>query len=169
MSWHSFQPPVPHSEPTPAVPTSHCTSWPAAPAQQPDEPQTLQPEPYTSRAQSIQAARAYLIHHQVVVTLVPVAVLHSGRNAGGFGQGQRKRLHQALLSPLHAPSGGPHGQLCPPISVGFSARLLAGFLPPTQQPHTHRMPRQLLLLLAPLQPHLLIRRALWRRRHALSR
>lgn len=53
VSWQSralpgtaFSPEVPHSEPNPAVPTSHCTSWPAAPAQQPNEPQTLQPRPY---------------------------------------------------------------------------------------------------------------------------
>lgn len=46
-----------------------------------------------------QAPRAYLIHHQVVVTLVPIAVLQGGRNPEGLSQ-DREMLDQALCSAL---------------------------------------------------------------------
>ena len=158
MSWHS---------PSAMLRTNpSCASIPLhwAPAQQPNEPQTLQPEPCTSWEQSRAPCRQpglHLIHHQVVVTLVPVAVLRDGRNVWVRAEG---RGRTRLCSPQT-----PRAALPPPPPWGFSARFLAGFLPPTQQPHTHITPRRLLLLLAPLQPHLLVRRALWRCRHALSR
>lgn len=44
-----------------------------------------------------QAPRAYLIHHQVVVTLVPIAVLQGERNPEGLSQ-DREMLNQSLCS-----------------------------------------------------------------------
>lgn len=123
MSWHS---------PSAMLRTNpSCASIPLhwAPAQQPNEPQTLQPEPCTSWEQSRAPCRQpglHLIHHQVVVTLVPVAVLRDGRNVLVRAEGRGRTRLCSLQAPRAA--------LPPHLRGAFQLISLQDSCPPPSSP-----------------------------------
>lgn len=123
------------------------------------------------------AVWAYLVHHQVVVALVPIAILHRGEAQEGSVRGARlDELWLCLAAPQvagrfchhHPPSllqdSPPCRWLPTPSPWGFwlFSCLLAGFLhpgagsdapaPPRMLCSTHVMPSRVPLLPVPLQP-----------------
>ena len=126
MSWHS---------PSAMLRTNpSCASIPLhwAPAQQPNEPQTLQPEPCTSWEQS----RAPAGSQGFTSSTTRLSSLLSPSLSCAMGE-----MLWSGLKEEAAPGSAlcrPHGQLCPPISVGlfssFPCRIPA---PHPAAPHSH--------------------------------
>lgn len=126
MSWHS---------PSAMLRTNpSCASIPLhwAPAQQPNEPQTLQPEPCTSWEQS----RAPAGSQGFTSSTTRLSSLLSPSLSCAMGE-----MFWSGLKEEAAPGSAlcrPHGQLCPPTSVGlfssFPCRIPA---PHPAAPHSH--------------------------------